>query len=147
MWTYQGVWTWQDRAECISVREMRAICLMLMGSLGKRVKAEGTMVLRLCVDNSSVIHVTNAMVASSRSMMSELRRLQFVLDGLQLQLSTELIPSVLNKFADALSKCFVPGDIAIRTQLRRTVADEMRAPLYSFPLRPLGEHHVFLRQQ
>jgi hypothetical protein len=40
------------------------------------------------MDNSSVVHVTNAFVASSRPMMRELRRLKKVLDELGLQLSS-----------------------------------------------------------
>jgi hypothetical protein len=76
--------------------------MILMGTLGERVKKEGISLLRLCVDNSSVVHVTNAFVAPSRPMMRELRRLKKVLDELGLQLSSERIPSVANKFADAL---------------------------------------------
>jgi hypothetical protein len=80
-------------------------------------------------------------------MMRELRRLKKVLDELVLQLSSEWIPSVANKFADALSRRFSPGDLAVRQTLRRSIVDAMMALLYSFPLRPLGEHTVFLRRQ
>jgi hypothetical protein len=93
-WQDQGIWEWKDRAECISVRELKAICMVLMGTLGDRVKKEGITLLRLCVDNSSVVHVTNAFVASSSPMMRELRRLEKVLDELGLQLSSEWIPFV-----------------------------------------------------
>jgi hypothetical protein len=79
--------------------------------------------------------------------MRELRRLKKVLDELGLQLSSEWIPSVANKFADALSRRFSPGDLAVRQTLRRSVVDGMMAPLDSFPLRPLKEHPVFLRRQ
>jgi hypothetical protein len=78
--------------------------MVLMRTLGEGVKKEGINLLRLCVDNSSVVHVTNAIVASSRPMMRKLRRLKKVLDELRLQLSSEWIPSVANKFADALSR-------------------------------------------
>jgi hypothetical protein len=74
----------KDRAECIWVRELKAIRMVLMGTLGERVKNEGITLLRLCVDNSSVVHVTNAFVASSRPMMREIRRLKKVLDELEL---------------------------------------------------------------
>jgi Reverse transcriptase (RNA-dependent DNA polymerase) len=146
-WQDQGIWEWKDRAECISVRELKIIRMVLMGTLGERVKKEGITLLRLYVDNSSVVHVTNAFVASSRPMMRELRRLKKVLDELGLQLSSEWIPSVANKFADALSSRFSPGDLAVRQTLRRSVVDGMMAPLDSFPLRPLGVHPVFLRRQ
>jgi hypothetical protein len=111
--------------------------MVLMGTLRERVKKEGISLLRLCVDNLSVVHVTNAFVASSRPMMRELRRLKKVLDELGRQLSSKWIPFVANKFADALLRCFSPGDLAVRQTLRRSVGDEMMAPFDSLPLRPL----------
>jgi hypothetical protein len=68
------------------VRELKAIRMVLMGTLGERVKKEGIPLLRLCVDNQSVVHVKNAFVASSKPMMRELRRLKKVLDELGLRL-------------------------------------------------------------
>jgi hypothetical protein len=69
--------------------------MVLMGTMGERVeKEEETFLLRLCVDNSSVVHVKNAYVASSKPMTRELRLLKKVLDELGLQLSSEWIPSV-----------------------------------------------------
>jgi hypothetical protein len=133
-WQDQGIWDWKDRAECISVRELKAIRVVLMGTLRERVKKEGINLLRLCVDNSSVVHVTNAFEASSRPMMRELRRLEKVRDEVGLQLSSERIPSVANKFADALSRRFSPGDLAVRQSLRRSVVDGMMEPLDSFLL-------------
>jgi hypothetical protein len=146
-WQYQEIWEWKDRAECISVRELKAIRMVLMGTLGERVKREGISLLRLCVENSSVVHVTNVFVAFSRPMTREFRFLKKVLDKLGLQLSSEWIPSVANKFAVALSRRFSPGDLAVRQTLRCSVVDGMMAHLDSFPLRPLGEHPVFLHRQ
>jgi hypothetical protein len=54
---------------------------------------------------------------------------------------------VPNKFADALSRRFSPGDLAVRQTLRRSVVDGMMTPLDLFPLRSLGEHPVFLGRQ
>jgi hypothetical protein len=88
-WQDQGIWEWKDRAECISVRELKAIRMVLMATLVERVKKEGISLLRLCVDNSSVVHVTNAFVASSKPMMRELCSLKKMLDELELQLSSE----------------------------------------------------------
>jgi hypothetical protein len=65
--------------------------------------------LRLCIDNSSVVHVTKAFVASRKLIMRELRCLKKVLDELGLQLSSEWIPSVAKKLADALSRVLPPG--------------------------------------
>jgi hypothetical protein len=47
-WQDQGIWEWKNRAECILVRELKAIFMVLMGTLGERVKKEGTTLLRLC---------------------------------------------------------------------------------------------------
>jgi hypothetical protein len=121
--------------------------MVLMGTLTERVKKEGISLLRLCVENSSVAHVTNAFVASRKPVMRELRRLKKTLDEFGLQISSEWIPSVANKFADALSRRFSPGDLAVRQTPRRSVVDGMMAPFDSFLLRPLGEHPVFLRRQ
>jgi hypothetical protein len=89
-----------------------------MGTLGERAKEEGISLLRLCVDNSSVFHVTNAFVASSKPMRREHRRLKEVLDELGLQLSLEWIPSVAHKFADALSRRYSPGDCYALLRMR-----------------------------
>jgi hypothetical protein len=144
-WQDQGIWQWMDRAECSSVRELKAIRMLLAGQLGERVKREGISMLRLCIDNKSVVHITNAFVASSRPMMREFRRLKVVFDRLGLQVSSEWMPSVANKFADGLSRLFSPGDLAVKETLRQSVTDVMLAPHDVFPLRPLREHPVFLR--
>jgi hypothetical protein len=94
---------------------------------------EGISQLRLCVDNSSVAHVTNALEASSRPMTRELRRLQQVLDELRLQLSTEWISSVARKIADAVLRRSSPGDLEVRQTLRHFVVDGMVGSLDSFP--------------
>jgi hypothetical protein len=109
-WQDQGIWQWRDRAECISPRELKAIRMSLVDQMGERVKREGISMLRLCIDNTSEVHVTNAFVESSRRIMRELRRLKVVLDQLGLQMSSEWIPSVAKTFADGLSRRFSPGD-------------------------------------
>jgi hypothetical protein len=146
-WQDQSTWQWRDRAECVSVREPEAMRMLLVGQLGERVKREGISMLRLCIDNTSVVHVTNSFVASSRPMLREIRLLKAVLDRLGLQLSSEWIPSVANKFADGLSRRFSPGDLAVKETMRQSVSDGKLAPRDVFPLRPLGEHPVFLRRQ
>lgn len=143
----QGVWSWKDRAESITYRELKAIRLLLMGRLGNRLALSREQNLLLHVDNQAVVHITNAFVSSSRAMMRELRRLKRVLDRHGLHIRTEWLPSVANKFADALSRRFPRGDLQIRRQLRRSVVDGMEAPIDSFPYRPLGEHPVFRRRQ
>jgi hypothetical protein len=120
--------------------------MLLVGQLGERVKGEGISMLRLCIDNMSVVHVTSGFVASSRPMMRELRRLKVVFDQLGLQLSSEWLPSVDNKFADGLSRRFSAGDLELKETLRQSVVDGMLPPCDVFPIRPLGEHPVFLHR-
>jgi hypothetical protein len=79
--------------------------------------------------------------------MGELRQLKRVLDYLGLQLSSEWLPSILNKYADAISQRFKAVDEAIRRTLRHSVVTVMHGPPDSFTWRPLGEHPVFLRRQ
>jgi hypothetical protein len=58
--------------------------------------------------------VENAFMASGRPMMKELCRLKKVLDELEAHFSSEWKPSVANKYVDALSRRFSPGDPAVR---------------------------------
>jgi hypothetical protein len=37
-WQDQRIWEWKDKAECIAVRELKAIRMVLMGTLRERVK-------------------------------------------------------------------------------------------------------------
>lgn len=146
MWCSQGVWSWKDRAKSISLRELKAIRKLLLGRLGQRIAASSVTDLLLHVDNQPVTHIVNSLVSASRPMMRELRRLKAVLDRLGIRVKAEWIPSVANKFADALSRRFPRGDLQIRRQLRRSIADGMKAPVDVFKFRPLGEHPSYLRR-
>ena len=146
MWSAQGVWDWKARAESITLRELRAIRLLLCGQLGQETRTAGVRDLLLHIDNQAVVHITNSLVSASRPMMRELRRLKLVLDRMGLRVKSEWIPSVANKFADALSRRFPRGDLQIRRQLRRSIADGMLAPRDVFKFRPLGEHPSYLRR-
>jgi Reverse transcriptase (RNA-dependent DNA polymerase) len=147
LWESQGVWGWEDRAAHITYRELKAVRLLLMGNLGQRVKDAGATKLLLHCDNAAVVHITNAMVSASRPMMRELRLLKRLLDSMGVTIDSQWLPSVANRFADSLSRRFPRDDLRVRRQLRRSVADGMRAPIDAFPYRPLGEHPVFMRKQ
>lgn len=143
----QRVWNWKDRSQSITLRELKAIRLLLMGNLGQELEKRQWKKVLLRVDNSAVVHITNSLVSASRPMMRELRRLKRVLDEGGIQIRTEWIPSVANQFADALSRRFPHDDLQIRQQLRHSVQGSMNVPLDVFPYRPLGEHPVFQRRQ
>lgn len=146
-WTEQCVWSWQDRAESISYRELKAVRMALTGKIGLQVLREGRKDLMLHIDNQEVVHITNSFVSASRPMMRELRRLKSVLDHHGIHVKSEWIPSVANKFADGLSRRFPRGDLQVRRQVRHSVRAGMQAPIDSFPFGPLGEHPLFLRRQ
>ena len=154
LWAAQGVWDWQSRAESISYRELRAVRMLLMNtsrehepSFGARPRHIGVSTVSLLCGNTATVHVINAMVSASRLMMRELRLLRRERDRLKVHIDARWLPSVPNKYADALSRRFTRGDLRIRRSLRRSVADGMRAPATEFPYQPLGENPVFLRRQ
>ena len=148
------MWDWQSRAESISYRDLRAVRMLLTNmsrehepSFGARLRHMGVSTVGLQCDNTATVLVINAMVSASRPMMRELRLLKRELDRLKVHIDARWLPSVLNKYADALSRRFPRGGLRIRRSLRRSVADGMRAPATEFPYRPLGENPVLLRRQ
>lgn len=78
-------------------------------------------------------------------MMRELRRLKLFMDRLDIIIQTELLPSVMNCNADALSRRFGRGDLHVLSSLWRSIADGMKVPLGVFPFLPPFEHPSFLR--
>jgi hypothetical protein len=148
VWKEQGVWAWTDREESISVRELRAVRLLLQGTLGYQSRAAGMKLLRLCMDNAACVHVTRAFVSASAPMMRELRRLKRVLDDSGLAIRSDWLPSAANKFSDALSRRLSASDITARRTLLQSVADGLRAPAGRFSNRiRLGETPWFARKR
>jgi hypothetical protein len=133
--------------ESINYCEVMAVIMLLMGNIETKVTEIGAINLFFRTDNTRVVHVTNAMVTASRPMMRELRKLTIVLDSMGVTLSTEWLPTVTNKFVDALSRRFPRDDLRVRCQRRRSVMDGLLAPKDAFPYRPLGEHPVFAQKQ
>lgn len=110
-------------------------------------RRRGLTYLLLHIDNQSVVHIKKSLVSTSPPLMRELRRLKCFLDQLRIHARSEWIPSVANKFADALSRSFRPDDLWIRQRLWHSVLSGMRAPLDAFPHRPLEAHPVFQRKE
>lgn len=78
--------------------------------------------------------------------MKVFRRSRLLLDLLGLQVKSEWIPSVANRFANALSR-HSPGEgLLIHRQLRRSIAAGMQASVDSFNFRSLGESPTFLHR-
>ncbi len=66
-------------------------------------------------------------------MMRELRLLKRELDRLGLHIGARWLPSVLNKYADGLSRRFPRGDLQVRNWLRQSLQDGAAAPMTAFP--------------
>ena len=146
-WHAQGIWDWRDRAHSISYRELKAIRKLLMGHLGHQFEQESIQSLLLHVSNQAVVHITNALVSASFPMMRELRKPKLFLDRPGLQIRSEWIPSVANRFADGLSRRIPSGDLRIRRQLRHSAVAGMKALIDVFKHRHLGDPPVFRRRQ
>lgn len=145
MWCEQGVWSWRERAEHITLRELKAVRRALEGGMGRVVLDRGIREVLLHVDNQAVSYIVNGMVSSSPAMMRELRNLKCVLDRMGVHIRSEWLPSAANRFADALSRRFPRGDLRVRRSVRRSIVDGMRVDVDSFPYRPLGEPPHFQR--
>lgn len=78
--------------------------------------------------------------------MIELRRSKRVLDQLEIRMKASWLPSVMNRYADGLSRRSLRRDAQILPRLRRSVANGLRAPRDAFPYRPLGEHPSIKRR-
>lgn len=88
-WKAQGIWSWQDRANSITYRELKHIRVLLSGYLETKAVERMRIRLLLNVDNQAVVHITNAFVSASRPLMREIRCLQVVLDRLGFQIRPE----------------------------------------------------------
>lgn len=89
MWCDQSVWDWRSRARSITLRELKAIRLLLSRQIGVRVREEEIQRLKIWCDNQAVVHIVNSMVSASAEMMVELRKLKTVLDSLGVRIRAE----------------------------------------------------------
>jgi hypothetical protein len=68
------LWATEERAEVITLRELKAVRLLLQRYFASYVAQAETKRILLHEDNQAVVHILNAMVSASRPMMAELRR-------------------------------------------------------------------------
>lgn len=142
LWEGQGIWAPTDRAESITLRELRAVRLLLSRHFAAYVTRPGVQKLLLHEDNQAVVYVLNAMVSASPAMMVELRRLEKLLKALGVTIEARWLPSAVNKFADALSRTWDPGDAQATAALVQSVSAEYRLSEVVFRERPLGESYI-----
>jgi hypothetical protein len=146
LWAGRGMWEARDRAESITLRELRAVRLLLQRHFADYVRSPSTRKILLHEDNQAVVYILNAMVSSSTRMMQELRRLQAMMTALGVRIEARWLPSAVNRFADALSRQWDPGDVRATETLVRSLYDAYAPEAVVFPCRPTGEHLVARRK-
>jgi hypothetical protein len=123
LWAGRGMWEARDRVESITLRELRAVRLLIQRHFADYVRREETRKLLLHEDNQAVVYILNAMVSSSTRMMQELRRLQAMMQVLNVQIEARWLPSAVNRFADSLSRQRDPGDVRATETLLHSLCD------------------------
>jgi hypothetical protein len=146
LWEGRRFWEARDRAESITLRELRAVRLLLQRHFAEYVSREETRKILLHEDNQAVVYILNAMVSSSSRMMQELRRLQAMLHALKVRIEARWLPSAVNRYADALSRQWDPGDVRATDGLVRSLCSAYNPEAVVFPYRPTGEHPLTRRK-
>lgn len=118
-WEDTGVWTAEERKESITLRELRAVHLVLGREQGVEAQRHEVRRVKLYIDNMSSKYIIGRMVSKSRQIMSEVRILQRLLQRLGISIDPHWLPSAENYFADGLSRTWDPSDISVRASLRR----------------------------
>jgi hypothetical protein len=81
-----GLWATAERAEPITLLEMKAVRLLLQKHFASSLARAETMRILLHEDNHAVKHILNAMVSASRQMMAELQPMEVMLRILGMKL-------------------------------------------------------------
>lgn len=139
LWEGRGFWTAEDRVESITLLELRAVRLLLQRDFADYVSQPKVRRVLLHEDNQAVVYVLNAMVSASRPMMAELRRLQALMRALGVSIEARWLPSAVNRYADALSRVWDPGDARATDRLLRSIREGYRLDHVVFLERPVGE--------
>jgi hypothetical protein len=146
LWEGRGLWATEERAEPITLRELKAVRLLLQRHFASFVAAAETKRILLHEDNQAVVHILNAMVSASRPMMAELRRLEVMLRILGVKVEARWIPSAVNRYADALSRQWDPGDVCATEALVESLCSAYEPDAVVFPYRPVEEHPIARRK-
>jgi hypothetical protein len=146
LWEGQGIWGTRERAESITLRELKAVRLLLQRHFAAFVARPSTKRILVHEDNQAVVHILNAMVSASRPMMAELRRLEVMLRVLGVRMEARWLPSAVNRYADSLSRHWDPGDVSITEELVRSLCAAYAPDAVVFRHRPVGEHPVARRK-
>jgi hypothetical protein len=116
-----GVWGAEERKQDITVKELRAVSLVLGRGLGVDFQHREVSKVRLWIDNQGAKGVIRKMSSKSPKLMQELRVLHRLLQKLGITLKPEWLPSATNFFAGRASRTWDPGDLQVRAQVRRAM--------------------------
>lgn len=139
LWEGRGFWTAPERMKSISLREFRTVMLLLHRFFSGYVSHPNIRTLLVHEDNQGVLSIFNAMVLSIPAMISELKKLRKFLQALEVRKEARWLPSAVNRFADALSRTWRPGDIRVSRRLLRSICRQYDFDLPAFQLRPMNE--------
>lgn len=145
-WEGRGFWEASDRRASITLRELRAVRLLLHRHFYGYVSDPRVRRILLHEDNQAVVCVLNAMVSASKEMMAELRKLDALMKAMGVRIEARWLPSAVNKFADALSRTWDPGDARATSKIVESVQKEYGLDGVAFRDRPLGETMVARRK-
>ena len=143
----QGLWQAEERRLTISVRELRAVRLLLLGHFASLAKGSEVRRVLLWEDNSAVVSAINRMVSKSPAMMSELRKLHRCLHHLGVHVSAQWLPSAVNRYADRLSRTWNVRDVSLNTWLLEELRRAYNLAPVPFRYPPMGDHPCALRKQ
>jgi hypothetical protein len=146
LWEGRGLWATEERAESITLRELKAVRLLLQRHFASFVAAAETKRILLHEDNQAVVLILNAMVSASRPMTAELRRLEVMLRTLAMKVEARWIPSAVNRYADALSRQWDPGDVCATEALVESLCSAYEPDAVVFSYHPVGEHPIARRK-
>lgn len=141
-WEARGISNVEDRLTSLYLREHRAVRLSLTQSCAAFVSDPYTNCILLQQENMAVVYAINAMVSSLPAMIAELRKLQAALSALNVHLDAKWLPSAVNRFADAPSQTWDPGDVRVSQHLLSTIAEQYRFDAPAFSAQPLGEPRI-----
>jgi hypothetical protein len=151
LWTVRRLWATVERAEQITLRELKAVRDLLQKHFASFMAKAETKRILLHEDNQAVLHILNDMVSSSRPMIAEIRRLEVMLRILGVKMEAGWISSAENRYADAFSRQWDPGDVCDIEALVESLCTVCEPDAVVFTYRPVGEHpisrHKYLESQ
>lgn len=113
--TARGFWVSKDRDQHITFKELKAVRMAVECFLQE---LQGRRVL-LHEDNQAVVHILTSLTSRSPALMTELRKLWFLMDSNGISIRPRYIQSAANIWADRLSRELDDSDWQLHPRLFR----------------------------